>query len=203
MLFEVFKDTQSNAEALVEEYIKMYKVLDEEGDLQKRIAELEKKIELSTKKKAKLLEYNVTGQLSDKDFISMNKQCIAEIEQADNEIMELDAQQNSKAEFKKHIDTIRHVLQEATKDAAKGIINKEFIDKYIDKIFITPENGGMYFEIKIFTGETTRKFLDKLRGRTGHTVKNVCPERSVVWDRACRVVDGKKRVVKYFSFLSI
>ena len=52
--------------------------------------------------------------------------------------------------------------------------SKEFVDKYIDKIFVTLEKDGtMRLQIKIFTGETTDKYLSKLRGRTGHTSKKM------------------------------
>lgn len=102
----------------------------------------------------------------------MNKECDKEIEEAERQIYELEQQQLSKEEFRKHIDTIRRVLHDAKRDAAQGIINKEFVDKYIDKIFVTPEaDGTMRLQIKIFTGETTDKYLSKLRGRTGHTLK--------------------------------
>ena len=47
------------------------------------------------------------------------------------------------------------------------------MDKYIDKIYVTPEEGRMLLQIKIFTGETTDKYLQNLRGRTGHTFKKM------------------------------
>lgn len=184
LLFEVFRETETDAEALIEEYISMYKSLDEDGDFPKRISEQQRRIDIASKKKSKLLEYNVTGQLSDKDFIAMNAQCAEEIEAAEQELMELEEQQNSKAEFKKHIDTIRRVLREAERDAEHGIIGKEFVDKYIDKIFVTPiimtpitentpQTVHLRLEIKIFTGETTEKFLSKLAGRMGHISKKM------------------------------
>ncbi len=173
LLFEVFRETEADANALVEDYVRMYKSLDEDGELPKKIAAQEKVIETASKKKSKLLGYNAMGELSDKDFLAMNRQCIQEIEDAEHSLAELEEQQNSKAEFKKHIDTIRHVLKQAERDAAQGIINKEFVDKYIDKIFMTPENGGLRLEIKIFTGETTSKYLANLRSRTGHMSKKM------------------------------
>ena len=152
----------------------MYKSLEDGGNTAKQIGMLRQKIELAQKKKSKLLGYNATGQLSDRDFLSMNKECDKEIEDAEKQIYELEQQQLSKEEFRKHIDTIRRVLHDAKRDAAQGIINKDFIDKYIDKIFVTPEaDGTMRLQIKIFTGETTDKYLSKLRGRTGHTVKKM------------------------------
>jgi len=173
LLFEVFRETETNVESLVEEYVGMYKSLNQDADISKRITEQQKRINIATKKKSKLLEYNVTDKLSDEDFIIMNNQCSEEIQNAEAELLELEKQQNSKAEFKKHIDTIKHVLKEAKRDAEQGIANKEFIDKYIDKIFVTPEDGRLRLEIKIFTGESTEKYLAKLKGRAGHTFKKM------------------------------
>ena len=174
LLFEVFQETEADAEALIEEYIEMYKSLADGGDTAKQIDALRDQADLARKKKSKLLGYNAAGQLSDKDFLAMNKECDKEIEEAERQIYELEQQQLSKEEFRKHIDTIRRVLHDAKRDAAQGIINKDFIDKYIDKIFVTPEaDGTMRLQIKIFTGETTNKYLSKLRGRTGHTLKKM------------------------------
>ena len=174
LLFEVFQETEADAEALIEEYIEMYKSLADGGDTAKQIDALRDQADLARKKKSKLLGYNAAGQLSDKDFLSMNKECDKEIEEAERQIYELEQQQLSKEEFRKHIDTIRRVLHDAKRDAAHGIINKDFIDKYIDKIFVTPEaDGTMRLQIKIFTGETTDKYLSKLIGRTGHTLKKM------------------------------
>ena len=173
LLFEVFSETEADAEALIEEYIEMYKSIGEGADTAQQITALRQQIELAQKKKSKLLGYNATGQLSDRDFLSMNKECDREIDEAERQIYDLEQQQLSKAEFKKHIDTIRRVLREAKRDAAQGIINKEFVDRYIDKIFVTPEDGRLKLQIKIFTGDTTDKYLTNLRSCTGHTFKKM------------------------------
>jgi len=174
LLFELFEETRETAQALIEEYIEMYKELTDEGDTAGKISELQQSIDLAEKKKSKLLGYNATGQISDRDFLVMNKACAQEIEEAQRQIYELEQQQLAKDDLKKHIDTIRRVLKQAQEDAVNGIINKEFVDKYIDKIFATPEeDGSMRLQIKIFTGETTEKYLANLRSRTGHTFKKM------------------------------
>ena len=172
LLFDVFSETEADAEALIEKYIEMYRALGD-SDTTKQIEALRQQIELAQKKKSKLLGYNATGQLSDRDFLSMNKECDREIDETERQIYDLEQQQLSKDEFKKHIDTIRRVLREAKRDAAQGIINKEFVDRYIDKIFVTPEDGRLKLQIKIFTGDTTDKYLSNLKRRTGHTFKKM------------------------------
>ena len=131
-------------------------------------------MEEKQKKKSKLLGFNAMGQLSDKDFLTMNQDCDREIETAEHRIYELEQQQLSHAEFCKHMETIRRILRDAERGAAQGVVSKEFVDQYIDKIFVTPEsNDTLRLQIKIFTGETTEKYLTKLRGRTGHTLKKM------------------------------
>ena len=163
-----------DVQALIEEYVEMYKSLDREGGLEQQIRRLEDTIATVEKKRQKLLTFNALGELSDKEFLTMSRQCSRELETARGELMELTAQRDSAKDFKEHIDTIRRVLREAERDAARGIINKEFVDKYIDRIFATMEDdGSMHLQIKIFTGETTEKYLQNLRGRTGHTFKKM------------------------------
>ena len=170
LLFEVFRETEADAQALVEEYIEMYKALGDGEDMAKQIAALRQQIELAQKKKSKLLGYNAAGQLSDRDFLSMNKDCDREISEAERQIYDLEQQQMSRKDFRKQIETIRRVLREAERDAAQGLISKEFVDRYIDKIFSSPEeDGSLRLQIKVFTGETTDKYLANLRSRTGHT----------------------------------
>lgn len=193
LLFEVFKDTEADVKALIEEYIEMYQAMADNGELPARIAEQQRIIDLAVQKKGKLLEYNVTGQITDADFLRMSQACTQEMDEAQERLDELKEQQTSSEEFQRHIETIRSTLRAAAKDAADGIITKEFVDQYIDKIFVTPEEENtMRMEIKIFTGESTERFLQKLKrgqgvkilenqggsegdleGRTGHTFKKM------------------------------
>ena len=173
LLFEVFQETETDAEALIEEYIGMYKSLETGEDAAKQIGDLRRQIDLAQKKKCKLLGYNAAGQLSDRDFLAMNRDCDQEIGEAERQICELEQRQLSGAEFTKHIDTIRRVLREAKQDAARGVISREFVARYIDRIFVTPEDGRLKLQIKIFTGDSTDKYLTNLRGRAGHTFKKM------------------------------
>ncbi len=174
VLLEVLRDTGADAKAMIERYMELYREIHTDGSLSKQIEEQEQIIELGEKKKQKLLQLAATGNLSDHDFFSMNKQCTAEIEQAQEELRTLCEQRDSASDFKKHMDTIRNVLQAAERDAACGVINKDFVDKYIDKIYATMDDENtMHLQIKIFTGETTDKYLSNLKSRTGHTFKKM------------------------------
>ena len=160
----MFRDTETSAEALIEEYVEMYRSLDRGGKLEKQIASLKKQLETVAQKRMKLLTYNAQGKLEDADFLSMNKQCSTEEKALEAQLADLTAQQESTGNMKQQLDTIRTVLRNAQKDAAKGVITKEFVTRYIDKIFATPEeDGSLRLDIKIFTGESCEKHLQSLR----------------------------------------
>ena len=174
ILLDVFRDSSDSVDSIIEEYMEMYKSLKQSDDTDKQIHALEQTISLAEKKKKKLLTYNAMGQLDDADFLAMNRDCIQEIETAKQQLMELIHQRDSTADMKKHMDTIRKVLREAAEDAENGLVNKGFVDEFIDKIYATMEDdGSMHLQIKIFTGEVTDRYLQNLRSRTGHTFKKM------------------------------
>ena len=173
MLFDVFNETSPIAEDLVESYIEMYKTIDSAGELVRDIEKVKSEIEHEQKKKRKLLDYNLNGDLEDDDYLQMNKECKMKIEDLEKELFDLTEQQNSKDDFRKHIEEIRKVLTKAKKDAKDGIISKEFVNKYIDKIYVTPEGDSLKLEIKIFTGKMCEKYISKIKSRTGHISKKM------------------------------
>jgi len=174
VLFVAFRETEVNVAALIEEYMEMYRSLDENNQIPALIEAQKQRKDLAQKKKNKLLGFNAAGELSDADFLAMNKQCTKEIEDAEEQIHELEQQLFSREEFRKHMDTIKAALEAAQRDASSGLITSEFVSKYIDKIFVTPEaDGYLRLDIKIFTGETTQKYLAKLKSRTGQMSKKM------------------------------
>lgn len=163
ILLDVFQETAGSAEKYINEYIDLYKTIDEDNETAKAIAELDKTIAFETKKKQKLLDYNINGDISDKDFIKMNNEAIKKIERAEAEKFELENRLNSETEFKAHIREIKETLEKAAEEAADGVIDTAFINKYIDKIFVSAEENTLKMDIKIFTGETCEKYLKKIR----------------------------------------
>lgn len=167
LLYEVFRDTSGDVQRIIDEYTEMYRQIEQGDSVTKELSKAKKRIEILTRKKSKLLEYNVEGKITDSDFLQMNRQASEEIDTLHLEIAELEEQLNSREEFRKQIEALRRAMQNAERDAADGIINKEFIDKYIDRIYVTPESEDtLRLEVKLFTGEACDKFLTRLRERT-------------------------------------
>ena len=169
ILFEVFQDTKADADAMVEEYVKMYTELTQNGKISEKIAQQQKIVDFANRKKNKLLQLVAEDSITSADFKQMTADCNKEIQDAESEIAELEQLASEGDEFKRKIDEMRKILARAQAEATQGIVTKEFIDKYISKIFVTPEDENtMMLQIKIFTGETTEKYLRKLESHAGN-----------------------------------
>ena len=168
VLFEVFQETKADAEAMIAEYVRMYNELTANGTLTQKMDEQKKIIDTANRKKNKLLQLVADDSVTHADFKSMTAACNEEIRAAEAEIAELEQIALESESYRKRIEEIKRVLANAQRAASRESISKEFVDKYIDKIFVTPSGENtLLLQIKIFTGETTEKLLRKLEFRSG------------------------------------
>ena len=173
-LFAVFQQTPTDVDALIDRYLALYQSARQEGrEAAQQIQQAHDRRALAQKKQEKLLEYNVTGQISDRDFLRMNQQCDEEIAQAEQELDALEGQQHSGRTLQEQVAALRQALQAARRDAATGLVDRQFVEKYIRHIFVTVENRKIDLQIALFTGETATGHLEKSERRPGHMVKKM------------------------------
>lgn len=174
LLFEVFRDTHYASEELLREYERMYESLTSDENLEARISAREGDIELALRKKSKLLELAALEKISNEDFEQLSAACTGEIRAAERELAELRGQRERSEEFRSHMDKVRSTLRAAERSANAGAITKEFVDTFVDKILVTPiDEHTMRLDIRLFTGETVTRSLEKLSVRSGHTFKKM------------------------------
>ena len=174
ILYEVFKDTAEDARLIIEQYTEMYAEMVSKDVSSDKLKKIKDRLDLLSKKKSKLLEYNIEGQISDRDFVEMNKQISKESSELYSAMEELQNEINSKKGYKQKIEEIKDILKKAESEASSKMIDSAFVNKYIDKIYVTPHDDGTAdISVKIFTGETIEKQLKNIRGRTGHTFKKM------------------------------
>ena len=113
VLYDVFKDTAEDAKRIIEEYTSLYAEMTEKNASSADLKRLKDRLDLLSRKKSKLLEYNIAGQISDRDFIEMNRQITKESSEVYSAIEETENEINSQAGFKEKIEEIKTVLQKA------------------------------------------------------------------------------------------
>ncbi|MDR9824608.1 hypothetical protein RCJ22_03195, partial [Vibrio sp. FNV 38] len=100
ILLSVFQDTKADADALAEEYIRLYTEMTDHNQVSSRIAAQRKIIGNAEKKKAKLLQLSADGMISDRDFKKLADDCNQEIEQAEQAIDALNAELDTSEAYK-------------------------------------------------------------------------------------------------------
>ncbi len=170
IIFDVFTNTYEDAGKYIESYLDDFKnecYKDNSSD----IARLNDIIENAEKKKDKLLQFNVDGKISDNDFLKMYSKCEEDISNARTQIDEISLTSERVKKMTKELNSIKHQLNEAVKNIENNAeVTPQFVNKYIDMIYVTPEeDGSLSLSIRLFTSETLNKSLV----RTGHTSKKM------------------------------
>lgn len=174
ILFEVFKETSVEAQKYVDEYIEMFRQL-ESGGLAAEIKKTKDEIDLLNKQQSKLLLLSSKDAIDDASFVRMSDEIKTNLDKANRELFEMEQKYTERSELNEHLNKVKTVLENASKEvSAKQVIDRAFVNMYIDKIICQPtENGEMRLEIKIFTGKTTEKYLESLKIRTGQMSKKM------------------------------
>lgn len=178
ILYEVFKDTAEDAKKIIEEYTNMYVEVLAKDTSSDELKKLKDRLDFLSRKKSKLLEYNIAGQINDRDFVAMNRQISDESADIYSAIEEIESEMSSRTEYEKKIEEIKTILIKAEDEASQKMIDSAFVNRYIDKIFVTPiDNTSCEIAVKIFTGDIFGRIFEKLSthlvGRPGHTFKKM------------------------------
>ena len=187
LIFEAFKESSLFSQNIIDSYEEIFKTLNVNEDTVKLESKYKSTIESAKKKKAKLLELVTNDSITNDDFKEMTAKCNDDIKDAQTKLLEISESKDSRDDFHHHMESIKRTLLDAQSSAKNGTLTREFVNSFIDKIMVTPlSKDTMRLDIKIFTGETTEKYLEKLRncnkelicagiqeGCTGHTFKKM------------------------------
>ncbi len=172
LLFEVFKDTSESAVAMIEEYEALYLSISSSENLNAQIEKQKTLLDHIEDKKDTLLELVAGKYISKAEFQQRNEKLDKQKAEVKETLAELEQQRVSSEAHREHMAKIHAALKAAEQDVANGKVTKEFIDTYIDKIFVTPQDDGrMELDIRIFTGESTKKYLARLKSRASTEVR--------------------------------
>lgn len=187
ILFNIFRENSKNIDEIINKYIEYYKQTTSSKKTEKEIAKLESKVATIQKKKNKLLDLFTEESISKDYFKEMTNQCISEEAEIQKELDQLKSNLKNKDKFQETIHKIKEVLKKASEDCADGIITKQFVETFIDTIYVTPVDANtMKLNVKLITGESIEKQIGK-RKKYGGDLK-------VVWE------SSSKRCVPYGTF---
>ena len=153
VIYEVFCSTQKDVDSFIKSYEALLESVQNGRSVEAEKEKCQKKLDALSAKKSKLLDYNIAGQISDADFLRMNKSISKEESDLLLQIEQLEAEIAAKERREDHFAEIKRILKAAGNMPDMSLIDVDFIETYIDKIFVTPLSPShAKLEIKLCTG---------------------------------------------------
>ena len=166
ILVDVLKAITDDFDTVAERYIELYEDAEKAADNSEEIEKLEKELEQINRKKDKLLEYNLAGQIKDREYLRRNALLNEDAEKLEDQIAELTNQQSNTGLLREEIAYLKKELMRydsiTPEDFTQGIINQ-----LIDKIYVEPvgsaEDCKMRLKIVLNTGEMRKKAYERAK----------------------------------------
>ena len=211
MIFNIVKQLCLDIDQITETYVKMLKSTINNNDLDKQLIQYEQEIASLEKKKEKILEFNLNGHISDKEFIkrndAYNKEILSIQEKIDAiEKISYDDLFSDIVELKKLIQSYADIKIEDLKSVK--IIN-ELFDKIYVKGFdenLTNDDIKMEFMFVLNSGQSIKHFFERNKRSiknnsadmccSGDTLKTIYPEQHIEF-HICRVAN---QFVKRYTY---
>ena len=111
--------------------------------------------------------------MSDEEFVRMTEDCDKDIAELQRKIKTLSQSSKTETQLKRELANIKGILKSAEQHIDGEEIDKAFIDRYIDKIIVHPDEDVTRFEIHLTSGLQVEKLLNTITSRAGHNSKKM------------------------------
>lgn len=133
----LINESSCNIDEVIKEYLNILrKVINNKPDTGIEKERLQNQIDAIKKKKEKILEYNLNGDISDEEFISRNKGYTKQIIDLEMKISKLVPEDVELQIAEKQLSKITEELK-SFKEVKEEDINRQIIDKLFDKIVVS------------------------------------------------------------------
>lgn len=139
MIVNLINGSSCDINEIVQKYLGLLKkVFDSKQNSNSELQRLQEQIETLNKKKEKILEYNLSGNIPDQEFISRNSRYNEQIKDIEKRIAEISPQNDDFKSVEKKFLDISNMLKKFDK-VQVGDINRQIIEELFDKIVIEPK----------------------------------------------------------------
>lgn len=205
MIVQILNNALDKFDDVTEKYLSLYqKTVLAKVDNTDKIKRLKDEINSIQQRAEKILDYNLSGQISDKEFLRRNELYTSQIEQLQNRIDVLSKEQETPLELKKRMDLIKSKLEEFS-DLTEDDISCDVVNCLISKILVYPcENMTAKVEIYINDGSCYSGIYQKNKMSCSENIFFIMlSEQRTVFYRHLRSFSGHLMPVKYIYCLMV
>lgn len=202
MIADLINSSSYNIDEIISEYLRLLKkVLNNRQNIDDEIKRLQAQIDGLNKKKEKILEYNLDGNISDQEFVSRNKSYAEQIKEIEKKISELSPNDNEFSTIEKSFFAISAKLKKFN-GVQKEDINRQIIVELFDKIIVEPKAGKyVSFTFYLNTGEVKDRTV--ALSCSEYMFNNITSERHKLFYRKNCIVNEPEAVLEYRYRLAI
>lgn len=152
-----FLESHNNIRTLSSRMLKLTEEILRSEDHTEQIISLNHDIEQEKKKKQKLLQYNIDGQISDAEYLCQLACCNREIDNLQEKISVLSENTPQNQDLSLKLVKAYAILLFAENNLAPEEIDSPFVDRFIREILVTADGNTVRLEIHLNTGTTVIK----------------------------------------------
>ena len=180
ILASVLREICGGFDEVVERFVRLYEKSAQSVDYDGEMEKIREEIRKVEQKKDKLLEYNLDGKISDKEFLRRNDSLNHSLEQLEKAAEELEAQKEDDRVKLEEIYRLKKNLKGLDAITAEDF-TQSIINLFIDRIYAEPvDERQMKLKIVLNTGDTRNRVYEKQTCgggkdgvRSGHTMKKM------------------------------
>lgn len=160
MIADLINESSENIDEIISEYLSLLKkVFDGRENKGNELQKLQEQIEILKRKKEKILEYNLDGNISDQEFLERNTSYSEQMKNIEKRIEEMSPQEDNFKTVEKAFADISNMLKKFDK-VQEGDINRQIVEELFDKIVVEPKpERQAIITFHLNTGELKTKQL--------------------------------------------
>ena len=175
IVLETFQEFMAGADEILARYLEQYRkaVADTAAGAAER-EQLTEAIRKIDKRQEALLDQKIEGLITLDEYKRLLDSTRSQRSELELQLSLLDSQEAMTVDLEGQIEQLKAALRRRLEAPSPNLIDRDFVDRFISRIDVEPlENGVISLNIKLLTGETVSRALQKLKGRTGQTFKKM------------------------------
>ena len=201
ILIKMLTGDAAKIDERIRRYEEVFRTANAASDHAKQLESITAQINIVRRKSNKALELNIDGKISDDAFSRLSADCDAELSALQEQYNSVEAEQRAYANMGNEIASMRALLIQASKDAAQGLVNRPFVNKYISRIYVTMEGDIMHLDVAF--GNMGERVHAEYQRRPGSTIKKMIPGQRSKFVRRLRSVNGHAETREYEAKIAV
>lgn len=175
VLLDLFSEFMPSADTILERYLEQYRsVMEDAAHSREELERLKGELTKVENRQDQLFEMKLEGHLTLDEFKRMMDKTRAQADELNASINAMSNREEMIEQLEVQINCLKESLRSGAEVLCSRIITRDFVDNYIKRITVYPEeNGVIRLEIQILTDEVIEREFSKIRGRTGQTSKKM------------------------------